>query len=263
MNYQNQNQYQYPNYNPNEQLTFDQIGNSENIYSQAKEEEIRSEINTTIRLGFIRKVYGILSIQLLITTIFTFYAMISQSLKEFMVTHLGILIVIFILLIILPIIIVCCQGIMRQVPQNYIILFLFTLAESYCVAFICAYTRPEVVFMAAAMTCVMVVTLTLYAINTKTDITMQGGLFFILSAALFLFVIFSWFTRNSLIQIIIALICVVLFSLYIIYDTQIIMGNKQDMIQVDDYILGAFMIYTDIISLFLQLLKIINYFYDN
>ena len=189
--------------------------------------------------------------------------MISQSLKEFMVTHLGILIVIFILLIILPIIIVCCQGIMRQVPQNYIILFLFTLAESYCVAFICAYTRPEVVFMAAAMTCVMVVTLTLYAINTKTDITMQGGLFFILSAALFLFVIFSWFTRNSLIQIIIALICVVLFSLYIIYDTQIIMGNKQDMIQVDDYILGAFMIYTDIISLFLQLLKIINYFYDN
>ena len=52
-------------------------------------------------------------------------------------------------------------------------------------------------------------------------------------------------------------------KLYIIYDTQIIMGNKQDMIQVDDYILGAFMIYTDIISLFLQLLKIINYFYDN
>ena len=62
---------------------------------------------------------------------------------------------------------------------------------------------------------------------------------------------------------IIALISVVLFSLYIIYDTQVIMGDKQEMLQLDDYILGAFMIYTDIITIFLQLLKIINYFYDN
>ena len=251
MNYQNQ----YP--------TFDQLENIENNYSQAKEEEIRTEINTTIRLGFIRKVYGILSIQLFITTIFCFFAMTSKSLKEFMLYHQGLMTLMFFLLLIIPCVITCYQGLMRQVPQNYIILLIFTLAESYVVGFICAYSKPEIVFMAAAMTFVMVLSLTFYAINTNNDITMQGGFLFIFSSAILLFIFFGFFIRNSLYSVILSLFCVILFSFYIIYDTQLIMGNRQGMIQIDDYILGAFMIYTDIIGLFIQLLNILSYFSDN
>ena len=257
INYQNQNQ--YPSFSQNDNL----FGNTENIYSNYKEEEIKQEIDTTIRLGFIRKVYGILSIQLFITTIFFLFSMTSESLKLFMLNHTGIMLLMVLILIIIPFIIICCTGIMRQVPQNYIILLIFTLAESYCVGFICAYTRPEVVFMAAAMTFVMVLSLTFYAIYTNNDITMQGGLIFILSAALFLFVMFTFFIRNSFFMVIIALLCVILFAFYIVYDTQVIMGNRQEMIQVDDYILGAFMLYTDIIGLFLELLRIISYYFTD
>lgn len=260
-NYQNQNQ--YPCFNQNDNQGFNQFSNTENVYSSYREEAIKQEINLTIRLGFIRKVYGILSIQLFITTLFCLLAMTSLSLKLFMLNHKGVMLFMLTLVIILPILIVCFPGIMRQVPQNYIILLAFIVGESYFVGYICAYTKPEVVFMAAAMTFVMVLSLTFYAIKTNTDITMQGGLFFILSAALFLFVIFSFFIRNSFFMVIIALLCVILFSFYIIYDTQIIMGNRQEMIQVDDYILGAFMLYTDIISLFLELLRIISYFSNN
>ena len=141
MNNQNQNQYPIFN-NPNEQLTFDQIENSENIYS-SKEEEIKTEINTAIRLGFIRKVYGILSIQLFITTLFCLLSMISQSVKEFMIFNRGLAYIMLFLLIIIPTIIIYCTKTMRQVPQNYIILLLFTLAESYFVGFICAFTNSE------------------------------------------------------------------------------------------------------------------------
>ena len=261
MNNQNQNQYPIFN-NPNEQLTFDQIGNNENTYS-SKEEEIRTEINTAIRLGFIRKVYGILSIQLFITTLFCLLSMISQSVKEFMIFNRGLAYIMLFLLIIIPIIIICCPKTMRQVPQNYIILLLFTLAESYFVGFICAFTNPKIVFMAATMTFVMVISLTLYAINTNNDITMQGGALFIFSAAVMLLIFFGFFTNNGLFRVIISLVCVILFSLYLIYDTQLIMGNRQELIQVDDYILGAFILYTDIISIFLKLLDILNYFTNN
>ena len=261
MNYQ-QNQYPFNNYQ-NEQSNFEKFENSEDMYNNLKEEEVRTEINTQIRLGFIRKVYGILTVQLFITTIFTLISMVSSSVKIFFLEHIGILLLMFLITIILPIVIVCCPGIMRQVPQNYIILLIFTLGKSYLVGFICAYTKPQIVFMAASMTFVMVIALTLYAINTSTDITMKGGLIFIFGAALFLLSIFGIFTRNSFFSIIISLLFVVLFSLYLIYDTQLILGNKQDMIQVDDYILGAFMIYTDIISLFIELLKILSYFSDN
>lgn len=263
MNYTNQNQNPfYSSGNPNEKLTFDQMENNENIYS-SKEEEIKTEININIRLGFIRKVYGILTVQLFITALYTLIVMCSNSLQSFMITHTGILFFMFIILIIIPIVIICCRGIMRQVPQNYIILLIFTLAESYCIGFICSFYNPKIVFMAAFMTFVMVLSLTLYAINTNTDITMSGGILFILSSTAFLFFFFLIFTQNKIIYIIITLICVIIFSFYILYDTQLIIGNRTYMIEVDDYILGAFMIYTDIISLFLYLLDLLNLFSDS
>ena len=122
-----------------------------------------------VRLGFIRKVYGILSVQLFVTTIFSLLAMVSDSVKKFMINNFGILLLMLLLAIFLPCVIVCCNGQMRQFPQNYIILGVFTLAESYLIGFICAYTKPEVVFMAASMTFVMVASLTIYAITTKND----------------------------------------------------------------------------------------------
>ena len=51
-------------------------------------------------------------------------------------------------------------------------------------------------------------------------------------------------------------IAVMLFSFYLIYDTQLIMGGKRYEIDIDDYILGAIILYTDIITIFLYLLKL-------
>ena len=260
MDYQYKNQYQYPSdFALNDQFAYQ---NNDN-YSNSKEEEVRTEIDTMVRLGFVRKVYGILSVQLFVTTMFSLIAMISDSVKIFMINNIGLMLFMLLLVIFLPCVIVCCNGQMRQFPKNYIILGVFTLAESYLIGFICAYTKPEVVFMAASMTFVMVISLTLYAMTTKTDITIYGGLIFIFFAALFLFGFFSIFIQCPLFHVILALIGVILFSIYIIYDTQLIMGNKSEMIEVDDYILGAFMLYTDIINLFIELLKIISYFYDS
>ena len=260
MDYQYKNQYQYPSdFALNDQFEYQ---NNDN-YSNSKEEEVRTEIDTMIRLGFIRKVYGILSVQLFVTTMFSLIAMVSNSVKLFMINNIGIMLLMLLLVIFLPCVIVCCNGQMRQYPQNYIILAVFTFAESYLIGFICAYTKPEIVFMAASMTFVMVISLTLYAMTTKTDITIYGGLIFIIFAALFLFAFFSIFIQIRLFHVILALIGVILFSIYIIYDTQLIIGNKSEMIEVDDYILGAFMLYTDIINLFIELLKIISYFYDS
>lgn len=253
------NQNQYPIFNnPNEQLTYNQIENSNNIYSP-KEEEIKIEINTAIRLGFIRKVYGILSFQLLLTTISCIIAMISSSAKLFFVSHKGVLLLTCFLVLSISLIVSCFPNLFRIVPLNYILLLIFTLAESYLVACLCAFSKPEIVFMAATMTFVMVFALTLYAINTQTDFTIKGGLLFILSAAVLLLIIFSCFVRNRLIDVIISLICVVLFSFYLIYDTQLIIGKKQDLYQVDDYILGALNLYVDIIGIFINLLDLFNY----
>ena len=49
---------------------------------------------------------------------------------------------------------------------------------------------------------------------------------------------------------------VVFYGLFLIYDTQLIAGGKKYELSLDDYIIGALMLYTDIILIFLELLKL-------
>ena len=48
-----------------------------------------------------------------------------------------------------------------------------------------------------------------------------------------------------------------LYGIYIIYDTKLIMGGNNFGLELDDYILGAMLIYIDIIILFLRILRIL------
>jgi FtsH-binding integral membrane protein len=225
--------------------------------------EKMKDMSLYLRLGFIKKVYGILASQLFVTVLFCIFSMTSKSFLAFQLEHSIIFYLALILSIVLPFIIVCFQETMKKVPQNYIILGLFTLAESYLVSFICGMSNPRLVFMASFMTFAMVIALTIYAATTKTDITMQGGAIFIAGCGLFMLTICGLFTNNKFFHILICVVAICLFGVYIIYDTQLILGHKENSIDLDDYILGAFMLYTDVVNLFLQMLQLLELLNDN
>lgn len=50
----------------------------------------------------------------------------------------------------------------------------------------------------------------------------------------------------------------VVYSVYLLIDTQFVLGGRHHQLSLDDYILGATIIYVDIISLFLKLLRILG-----
>ena len=50
--------------------------------------------------------------------------------------------------------------------------------------------------------------------------------------------------------------CVCLMALYILIDTQLIIGGGRYKLSIDDYIIGAIILYIDIIYLFIYLLAI-------
>lgn len=216
------------------------------------------KINLSIRLGFVRKVYGIVSCQLLLSTFMCLLSMYSTSFFQFQMEHFGLMIFFMIMTIALPCFALCFDQLLRQVPTNYIFLATFTLLESYIVGFLCGMSNPKVVFMAAFMTFAMVVGLTFYACTTKTDITLQGGSIFILGFAVFLLATFALFTDNKIIHIFISTLWIIVFGIYLIYDTQLILGNGSLKLTTDDYILASFMLYLDVINLFVNLLQILN-----
>ena len=61
------------------------------------------------------------------------------------------------------------------------LLFLFTITESISVSYITMNLPPTIVIESAILTICMAIGLTIYALKTKTDFTIMGGLLFIIS----------------------------------------------------------------------------------
>lgn len=218
-----------------------------------------------IRMNFVRKVYAILGVQLLITSCCVLIPMYNQAMFEFMVRPgpgVGVLIGAIIGQIFTSCALICCRSLSRTVPINYILLGIFTLCESYMVAFIAAHYAPHVVVAAAFSTAGVTAAISVYAWTTKNDYTICGPMFLV-----FMFtacIVSLWILIFSLTgaigfrtgHMILAGFAVIIFSFYLLFDTQLIMGGKRYEIEIDDYILAAIILYSDIITIFLYMLRI-------
>ena len=221
------------------------------------EKEIESLINDQIRKGFIVKVYSILLIQLLITTLFVILALYFPSLKSFLNNSTLFYILALILIFSVLPVLICYPHLLKAVPYNYIFLFVFTLGESYLVAmFTCNYT-PKSVIVALILTLSTVLSLTYYAWTCKSDFTIYGG---VLSSLLCLLIVGSFiliFVRIPFLYLVTDIFSLMLFSAYLIYDTQIIVRNDTKYhITSEDYILAALNLYLDIINIFIEFLSL-------
>jgi len=261
MNYNNQNAQYNPNMNGPQYLTYSNPKNTD-YKSVPQENDIeqgglyKEDFDLQLRLGFIRKVYGILSAQLLFTFFMCLIACSSDSFVQFQRNNIGLLFVAVILSIVIMITLMCFPAYAKKVPTNYVLLGVFTLCEAYIVSALCGHTDKRIVLMAASMTCFMTIALTVYACTTKTDFTVMGSLLFLGACILLLFSLFLMFFHSKILHLVICCFGVFLYSLYLIYDTQLIMGNKENGLDYDDYIIGALILYLDVINLFIYLLQL-------
>lgn len=97
---------------------------------------------------------------------------------------------------------------------------------------------------------------------TKTDLTGWGPYLMIFCLVLLVFGIVAIFWRDPIVHLIYSCLSALLFSIYLIFDTQLVLGKGQYSYTLDDAYLAAIQLYIDIIEIFLQLLQILSYF-DN
>lgn len=69
----------------------------------------------------------------------------------------------------------CCEGVRRKSPLNFIVLGIFTLAESFMLGVISSTYNGQEVFLAVGITAAVCLGLTLFAFQTKIDFTVMGG----------------------------------------------------------------------------------------
>ena len=75
---------------------------------------------------------------------------------------------------------------------------------------------------------------------------------------LIMFGIITIFWRNPIVQLIYACMGALIFSIYLIYDTQLVIGKGQFSYSLDDAYLAAIQLYLDVINLFLFILQILG-----
>lgn len=110
--------------------------------------------------------------------------------------------------------------------------------------------------LAAILTSVMVVSLTVYAWTTELDYTKLLPYMFMASIVLITASVCAAFVRVPLLHLVISAITVVFFGVYLIVDTQLILDGTYHSLELDDYVLGAVFLYIDIITIFVEILKV-------
>ncbi|CAN6439634.1 unnamed protein product [Victoria cruziana] len=211
-----------------------------------------------LRWAFIRKIYSILTLQLLLTVAVCAVIVTVHPIANYLASTTPGL-VIYIIVVVLPFIILIPMYFCRQKhPYNFLLLALFTVSISFLVGLTCAFTSGRVILEAASVTAVLVVSLTLYtfwAASRGHDFQFLGPFLFCSLVALICFgIIRIVFPFGKITNMIYGILGTIIFSGYIIYDTD----NLIKRYSYDDYIWASVNLYLDILNLFLSLINVMK-----
>lgn len=180
----------------------------------------------SIRRGFIRKVYSILMVQLSLTLGLISLFMYHQPTKLWVKNHPELFWIAFGVMLVTMISMACCDSVRRKSPMNFIFLALFTVAMSFLMGVSTARFSSQEVLLAVGITAAVCLGLTLFAFQTKWDFTVMGGMLFVAALILMLFGLIAIFFPGKTITLVYASLGALLFSFYLIYDTQLMMGGQ-------------------------------------
>jgi FtsH-binding integral membrane protein len=208
------------------------------------------------RQGFIIKVFSIMSIQVIFTALYTWWIISNEGRKEFCTNNLWLYFVCIAATVAIMCTLMCFKSMARTVPTNYILLFGFTVFESYIVGTIASLYDANSVILAAIYTVALFSILTLFACCTKGDIGCMGPIIVVSMCLGFLTFILYFVFPSELMHLIFCWVGLIITCIYVIYDVYLI--TEKHGLEYDDYIIGALLIYTDVITMFIYILSIIG-----
>jgi FtsH-binding integral membrane protein len=231
------------------------IPHNDNIDDQMRSNGVPVELVQSLRNAFIRKVYSILVVELIVTVGICAFCMYYSPVQQFCVDHPQA--IIYGSLIPTIIALVALFFYKQHYPCNFVLLSVFILLESWTIGVVCALYkeggRGQLVLQAFGITLAVFLSLTLYTCQSKRDFSFMGGM---LGAGLiglliwgFMNIIFGWH-----VTFLYSLFGALLFCGFIIYDTFMIMKKYS----YDDYLIASVDLYLDFLNLFLFILQLLG-----
>ncbi|XP_051262780.1 glutamate receptor, ionotropic, N-methyl D-aspartate-associated protein 1b (glutamate binding) isoform X2 [Dicentrarchus labrax] len=212
--------------------------------------------NKSIRRAFIRKVFLVLTAQLMVTFAFVAVFTFVEQVKVFVMVNTWTYLVSYLVYFVSVCVISCCGSFRRRHPWNLVALSVLTLSMSYMVGMIASFHDTDSVVMAVGITAIACFTVVIFSLQTKYDFTSCYGVLFVCCIVLIVFGLLCIFIRDRILHIVYAGLGALLFTCFLAVDTQLLLGNKELSLSPEEYIFAALNLYTDIINIFLYILAL-------
>ncbi|GMI64146.1 LIFEGUARD 5 [Hibiscus trionum] len=196
-----------------------------------------------LRWAFVRKVYGILAAQLVLTTVVSVIAVLSPPINDLLCGNSGLLL----FLCLIPLILVWPLHICHQKhPLNFIILGFLTVFLSLTIGVSCANTDGSYL---ARKNCARSTDLDSSCARTSTISGQFCSPVLVLTNLIQMF-----FPLSPATTAVYGAISALIFCGFIVYDTD----NLIKRFTYDDYILASATLYLDILNLFLSIVRVLR-----
>lgn len=231
-------------------------GGDETVATVVKEATVLENLgwDPETRRIFIRRVYSILAVQLLLTGVVSTFMIMHAPTQIYVLTHAWPVTLSIVLSLVLIVALMCMKD---KEPENMYLLGAFTIVEAFLVGSVttayCASGQRGIVLEAVFLTGAIFIGLTMFTFQSKIDFSFLGAA---LSMGLGALILWGFFAMIFGVQTgyVYALLGCIIFSGYILFDTWLIM----DRLSPHEHVLGAIMLYLDIINLFLYLLQLLS-----
>ncbi|XP_030630482.1 protein lifeguard 1 [Chanos chanos] len=237
--------------NPTPQTGYESVDESSTLV-------VSSFDDKTIRKAFIRKVFSVVTLQLLVTfsvvCIFTF----SSALKDAVQKNIWVYLSSYFIFMIVALCLTFSSSFTRKHPWNLIALSVVTLSLSYMVGTVASYHDTTAVVIAMGSTLVISFTIIIFSAQTRIDFTICNGILLILAVDLIMFGFFSCFFYSRVLQILYGSLGALVYALFLAVDTQLVMGRQKYSLDPEEYVFAALILYLDIMLIFLYILILLG-----
>lgn len=224
--------------------------------SEEDNEEVK-KLKYKVRIDFVKKVYALVTLQLIITLLINCLSFKEEIKNYFHNNYLLLSVGIFTMISVL-IFLNCKKNISNEVPNNYFLLLLFILSISIILLFLSAAFSTEKIIIIWASLIVMSNTIILISFCLKDRFDLTFGLIIIVLMAIIFLIVLAVFSKvlfEDSIEILFSIITAlgsVFFGIYLMFHTQLLLTKKIE-VDTDRYIITSMQIYSDIVLIFINL----------
>ncbi|XP_072522487.1 fas apoptotic inhibitory molecule 2b [Salminus brasiliensis] len=213
-----------------------------------------------IRRVFIRKVYSILMLQMLVTITIVAVFMFLAPVRFYVQTHPGLYSLSNFLFLGTYLALSCCGELRRQFPWNLILLTVFTLSMACMLGFVSSFYNSRSVVLCLGITAAVCLSITIFSFQSRVDVTSFQGILFMLCMVMLCCALVMGFVVPfgyvPWLHAIYGIVGAIVFTMFLAFDTQLLMGNRLYTISPEEYIFATLSLYLDIIYLFTFLLQL-------